>query len=250
MSSNASATGSIQDASAAENEGLENTEAAQIFKKQLGLLRKRLLNNPKSLHDVFIADGTHAIVWEFKQDKLGAGFIKTFWNLLLRDDYMSTVLQCFVWAAPLKFKRKFIAAIEVHLSDRYPMFKGLSEGWPGQNSIPPYTRPAEVRMKDFELVNTGYLGYMSLGYSAREVDLLVWLEVLRDKQCDDQPCRLGIPTGKREAKGGCPVKIQIPEMLKLLGTGKFKEALELIEQSNPLPNVTVTPVWNGMKKAV
>ncbi|MDD3029406.1 MAG: sulfide/dihydroorotate dehydrogenase-like FAD/NAD-binding protein [Alphaproteobacteria bacterium] len=221
-----------------ENDDFENTEAAQLLRKQLELLRKRLLNDPKSLRDIFIADGEHAIVWEFKQDNLGAGFIKAFWNLLLRDDAMGVVLQRFVWALPLKFKRKFIAALDAHLSDRYPMFKGLSEGWPGQNSIPPYTRPAEERMKDFELVNAGYLGYQSLGYSAREVDLLVWLEVLRDKQCDDRPCQCGISTGKGEPKGGCPVKIRIPDMLKLLGEGKYKEALEIIEQSNPLPNVT------------
>ncbi len=53
------------------------------------------------------------------------------------------------------------------------------------------------------------------GYSAREVDLFVWLEVLRDKQCDDRPCEIGAAiAGKAETKGGCPVKIHIPEMLK------------------------------------
>ena len=151
---------------------------------------------------------------------------------------MSSILLRFIWNIPLKFKRKFIAAIDAHLSDRYPMFKGLSQGWPGQNSIPPYIRPPQERAKDFDLVNQGYLGYMGLGYSAREVDLLVWLEVLRDKQCEDRPCEIGIPRPGAEAKGGCPVKIHIPEMLQLLGTGKFKQALELIEGCNPLPNVT------------
>ena len=80
---------------------------------------------------------------------------------------------------------------------------------------------------------------MSQGYSAREVDLFVWLEVLRDKQCDDRPCEIGVLlAGRAEPKGGCPVKIHIPEMLDLLGTGRFREALELIESCNPLPNVT------------
>ncbi|MBI2713301.1 MAG: sulfide/dihydroorotate dehydrogenase-like FAD/NAD-binding protein [Rhizobiales bacterium] len=218
---------------------LEHSEAFEVFQKQLGLLRKRLLNDPQSLRQVFVDDGTQAIVWEFKQDKLGGNFIKTLWNLLLRDDDMSSILQRFIWNVPLKFKRKFIAAIDAHLSDRYPMFKGLSQGWPAQNSIPPYIRPPEVRAKDFDLVNQGYLGYMSLGYSAREVDLLVWLEVLRDKQCEDRPCEIGVPVeGNAENKGGCPVKIHIPEMLELLGTGRFKQALELIEGCNPLPNVT------------
>jgi glutamate synthase (NADPH/NADH) small chain len=87
-------------------------------------------------------------------------------------------------------------------------------------------RPAEERAKDFGLVNQGYLGYMGLGYSAQEVDLFVWLEVLRDKQCEDRPCEIGVPVeGKAENKGGCPVKIHIPEMLQLLGTGRFREAM-------------------------
>jgi len=222
-----------------EIEELEHSAAFEVFQKQLGLLRKRLLNSPQSLRQVFIDDGTQAIVWEFKQNELGGNFTKTLWNLLLRDDDMSTILLRFIWNIPLKFKRKFIAAIDAHLSDRYPMFKGLSLGWPAQKSIPPYIRPPEERAKDFALVNQGYLGYMSLGYSAREVDLLVWLEVLRDKQCEDRPCEIGVPVeGNAENKGGCPVKIHIPEMLELLGTGRFKQALELIEGCNPLPNVT------------
>ncbi len=222
-----------------ELEELETSEALHVFKKQLGLLRKRLLNDPKSLRQVFIDDGTHAIVWEFRQDQLGAAFTKTLWDLLLRDDDMSTILQRFIWALPLKYKRKFIAAIDAHLSDRYPMFKGLSKGWPAENYIPPYVRPAEERAHDFDLVTMGYLGYRTLGYSPREVDLLVWLEVMRDKQCEDKPCEVGVLVqGRKQPKGGCPVKIHIPEMMDLLGTGRFKEALKLIESCNPLPNVT------------
>jgi glutamate synthase (NADPH) small chain len=222
-----------------ELEELESSEALQVFKKQLGLLRKRLLNDPKSLRQVFVDDGTHAIVWEFQQEKLGGAFIKTLWDLLLRDDDMSTILQRFVWALPLKFKRKFIAAIDANLSDRYPMFKGLSKGWPAESFIPPYVRPAEQRAQDFDLVTMGYLGYRTIGYSAREVDLFVWLEVLRDKQCEDRPCEVGVlAAGKKVPKGGCPVKIHIPELMDLMGQGKFKDALKLIEDCNPLPNVT------------
>ncbi len=227
------------DATRHEMEELARSEAVELFQKQLALLRKRLLQDPNAFRDMFVADGTQAIVWEFRQDELGPAFTRTLWDLLLRGDDMSAILQRFIWNVPLKFKRKFVRAIDVHLSDRYPMFRGLSEGWPGQNSIPPYMRPAEERSRDFGLVNQGYLGYMGLGYSAREVDLFVWLEVLRDKQCEDRPCEIGVPVqGKSEPKGGCPVKIHIPEMLDLLGTGRFRQALELIEGCNPLPNVT------------
>ncbi len=217
---------------------LEGSEAFDVFQKQLGLLRKRLLNDPQSLRQMFITDGTQAIVWEFKQEALGAAFTKALWKILLRDDDMSAILQRFIWAIPLKFKRKFIAAIDAHLSDRYPMFKGLSQNWPGQNFIEPYVRPAEVRKNDFDLVTMGYLGYLTQGYTQREVDLLVWLEVLRDKQCEDRPCEVGLCDDKGRKKGGCPVVIHIPDMLNLLGQGKFKDALKLIQSCNPLPNVT------------
>ncbi len=86
------------------------------------------------------------------------------------------------------------------------MFDGLSTDWPAGNSIPPYVRGAEDRAHDFELVNQGYLGYMSLGYTARDVDLFVWLEAMRDKQCAEKPCELGIFLAEcKEPTGGCPV---------------------------------------------
>ena len=222
-----------------ELEQLEHSDAVELFQKQIALLQKRLVSNPGFFQQVFIDEGTNAIAWEFQQEELSAGFTKTFWNLLLRGDDMSTVLLRFVWNIPLKFKRKFIRAIERHLTDRYPMFKGLSEGWPGANNIPPYIRPPEERSQDFDLVNQGYLGYMGLGYSFREVEMFVWLEVLRDKQCDDRPCELGLPKmDGGENEGGCPVKIHIPELLHLMGEGKFRQAFQLIKEANPLPNVT------------
>ncbi|MCJ7453729.1 MAG: FAD-dependent oxidoreductase, partial [Steroidobacteraceae bacterium] len=210
-----------------------------ILQTQLSLLKRHLLNDPRSLRSVFVADGVQAIAWEFQQEVLSASFTRALWELLLRDDEMSTILLRFIWFMPLKFKRRFIKAIDTHLAERYPMFRGLSEGWPGETCIPPYIRPPEQRSQDFELVNQGYLGYMNLGYSAREVELFVWLEVLRDKQCQDRPCEIGVLLkNKQEPTGGCPVKIHIPEMLDLLGQGKFRQALELIEGCNPLPNVT------------
>ncbi len=222
-----------------EIRALEHSEAVELFQKQIGLLQRRLVNDPQFFRQVFIAEGTNAIAWEFQQEELSGAFTKMLWNLLLRGDDMSALLQRFLWNIPLKFKRKFIRAIDEHLSDRYPMFRGLSQGWPGENSIPPYIRPPEERAKDFDLVNQGYLGYLGLGYDFREVELLVWLEVLRDKQCDDRPCEIGLPVMDRgENKGGCPVKIHIPQVLHLMGEGKFKQALQLIKESNPLPNVT------------
>jgi glutamate synthase (NADPH/NADH) small chain len=232
-------TASALEATRSQLEQLEQSEAVEVFQKQLALLKKRLLADPKSLRTMFVSDGVQATAWEFQQEELGETFTRTLWDLLLRDDEMSAILLRFIWAIPLKFKRKFVKAIDTHLSGRYPMFKGLSDGWPGENFIPPYIRPPEERSQDFALVNQGYLGYMNLGYSAREVELFVWLEVLRDKQCQDKPCEVGIVIhGRAEPKGGCPVKIHIPELLDLLGQGKFRQALELIEGCNPLPNVT------------
>ena len=168
---------------------------------------------------------------------LSRDFTLGLWDMLLRGDDISTLVQQFIWNAPLRYKIKFIQAIDRHLSDRYPMFKGLSKGWPTESHIVPYVRPADQRKDDFDLVTTGYLGYRELGYSMREVDLIVWLEVLRDKQCDDRPCENGCIVNGLKV-GGCPVVIHIPDMVNLLGQGKLKEALELIQECNPLPNVT------------
>ena len=218
---------------------LEHSEAVELFQKQVALLKKRLVNDPQFFQQTFITEGINAITWELQQQELGENFTRTLWDLLLRNDDMSTLLLRFLWNIPLKFKRKFVRAIDTHLSERYPMFKGLSDGWPGANNIPPYIRPPHERTGDFDLVNQGYIGYMGLGYSFREVELFVWLEVLRDKQCDDRPCELGLPKmDGGENEGGCPVKIHIPEMIHLMGEGKFRQAFELIKEANPLPNVT------------
>ncbi len=222
-----------------ELENLAKTDEVELFQQQMTLLRKRLLADPKMFRQTFIDEGLRAIGWEFQQEDLGRDFTRAFWDLLLRNDAMSTALMRFVWDVPLKFKRKFIHALDVHLSERYPMFKGLSVNWPAENALAPYIRPAEERKHDFDLVTQGFLGYMKLGYTPREADLFVWLEVLRDKQCDDRPCEFGLKVADQpKNKGGCPVKIHIPEMIDLIGHGRFKDALKLIQGSNPLPNVT------------
>jgi glutamate synthase (NADPH/NADH) small chain len=227
------------DTTRSQLEALEHAAAVEVFHSQMALLQRRLLQEPQAFRDMFIADGANAVVWEFRQPELSPEFVRTFWDLLLRDDDTSKVLMRFVWNVPLGLKRKFIRALDRDLSDRYPMFKGLSEDWPAGNFIPPYIREPDERTKDFGLVNQGYLGYMNIGFSAREVELFVWLEALRDKQCEERPCEVGVHVaGKFVPKGGCPVKIHIPEMLDLIGTGRFREALALIENCNPLPNVT------------
>ncbi|GAA4397770.1 hypothetical protein GCM10023168_03070 [Fodinibacter luteus] len=207
--------------------------------QQLELLRRRLEAEPQAFREMFIEDGMNAVTWEFAQQDLSEAFTKAMWEVLLREDDSSKVLMRFVWALPLSRKRKFIRAIDAFLSDRYPMFAGLSEGWPASNAIPPHIREPEEREKDFGLVNEGYLGYMNVGLTRAEVDLLVWLEALRDKQCEEKHCEVGIMiAGRSEPQGGCPVKIHIPQVLELVGTGKFHEAMELIESCNPLPDVT------------
>ena len=221
---------------------LEHSAAVETFNAQLDLLRRRLLADPTSFREMFIEEGMQAIAWEFRQEELSKKFTKALWEMLLRDDDASKVLMRFLWTVPLKLKRKFVRAIDAHLSSRYSMFDGLSVDWPAGNAIPPYVREPAARSQDFELVNQGYLGYMRLGYSAREVELFVWLEAMRDKQCEEKPCEIGVHlnpgAAKPEITGGCPVRIHIPQVLELVGTGHFQEAMELIESCNPLPDVT------------
>lgn len=218
---------------------LEHSDEVETFNRQLDLLKRRLVSDPSAFRQMFIDDGVAAVMWEFSQDELSPDFAKQMWDVLVREDDASRVLMRYVWALPLKGKRKFIRALDTHLSDRYPMFKGLSKDWPAGNSIPPHIREPEARSHDFGLVNEGYLGYMNEGLTRAEVDMLVWLEALRDKQCDEKPCEVGVHlAGKPQPKGGCPVKIHIPKVLELVGTGRFHEAMELIESCNPLPDVT------------
>ena len=222
-----------------EVEALEGTDGVEAFNRQLELLKRRLITEPQAFREMFISDGMQAVAWEFGQPELSADFVQAMWAMLQRDDDASAVLMRFVWNLPLSMKRKFIRGLDHHLSARYPMFDGLSVDWPAGNTIPPYIREADERAHDFELVNKGWLGYMDLGYTARDIDLLVWLEALRDKQCAERPCELGeFLAGHKEPKGGCPVKIHIPEMMELIGNGRFREALEMLESCNPLPNVT------------
>ena len=218
---------------------LEHSESVESFTHQMDLLKRRLLTEPRAFRELFISEGMQAVAWEFQQPELGPEFTRTLWSMLLREDDAGTLLMRFLWNLPLGKKRMFIRAIDAHLSDRYPMFDGLSKDWPAGNSIPPYVRGPEDRAHDFGLVNQGYLGYMNLGYTARDIDLFVWLEAMRDKQCSDKPCELGIFLNEcKEPTGGCPVQIHIPEMIELVGNGRFREALQLIESCNPLPDVT------------
>ncbi len=212
---------------------------SEPFEQQVELLRRRLVADPRAFREMFISDGMQAVAWEFRQSELSPEFVRALWAMLLRGDDSSTVIMRFIWSLPLGMKRKFIRAIDTHLSDRYPMFDGLSKNWPSGSWIPPYIREAEDRAHDFGLVNEGYLGYLDIGYSSRDVDLFVWLEVLRDKQCEEKPCELGVfLAGCSTPKGGCPVSIHIPQVIDLIGNGKFRDALELLEGSNPLPDVT------------
>ena len=227
------------EASRTEVTELEHATEVEEFHQQMELLRRRLLAEPTAFRQMFISDGMAAVAWEFSQPDLGKEFTETLWGLLSRGDDVSVMFMRFMWNLPLGKKRMFIRAIDTHLSDRYPMFAGLSKGWPASVSIPPYIRDPESRSKDFGLVNQGYLGYMNLGFTRADVDLFIWLEALRDKQCAEKPCELGIFLAEhKEPKGGCPVKIHIPDMLELVGNGRFHEALELIEGANPLPGVT------------
>ncbi len=208
------------------------------FEAQLTVLKRSLAADPKQFSGLFIAGGMAAVAAEFRAGELSASFTRLLWDMLLRTDDAGRLVMRFLWDLPLRGKRTFIRALDAHLTDRYPMFAGLSRNWPAGSHVGPYLRPPEVRKHDFELVNMGYLGYLEVGYSQREVDLFVWLEALRDKQCAESPCELGELLASGHRKGGCPVQIHIPALLELLGQGKFAEALALLEECNPLPNVT------------
>ncbi|MDR1449277.1 MAG: FAD-dependent oxidoreductase, partial [Propionibacteriaceae bacterium] len=214
--------------------------ASGLLAGQLALLRRRLADDPRSFRDLFIADGMATVAAEFAQGaELDAVVMNRLWETLLQGGDPAVLLMRFIWNLPVGRKRIFLRGVDKHLSDRYPMFRGLSQQWPAENGIGPYIRSPEQRCDDFGLVNKGYIGYLDLGYSLREVELFVWLEAIRDKQCAERPCELGAcGPGQLLPKGGCPVRIHIPRMFELIGQGRFDEALAMLESCNPLPDVT------------
>lgn len=210
-----------QDGAPAPQKDADDREALQAFEKQFGLLRKRLLNDPRSLRQVFIDDGARAIAWEFRQDRLGQEFTRTLWNLLLRDDDMALILQRFIRSLPLRLKHKFIAALDAHLSARYPMFEGRSKDWPAERFVPAYVHLADLRARDFDLVTVGYIGYRTLGYSAREADLFAWLEGLRNKQDNGDACEAGPASpGQEDVHGQLPGGDPPPGHAELAGAAQ------------------------------
>ena len=85
-----------------------NTYAAQPAAWAISyLLKRRLLTEPRAFRELFISDGMQAVAWEFQQPELGADFVRSLWQMLLRDDDSSTVLMRFLWDLPLGMKRKF-----------------------------------------------------------------------------------------------------------------------------------------------
>ncbi|MCL1838759.1 MAG: sulfide/dihydroorotate dehydrogenase-like FAD/NAD-binding protein, partial [Propionibacteriaceae bacterium] len=220
---------------------LTQSPDSAAFHSKLQVLERALKTDPRQFRNTFITEGMEVVTQRFRgREPLDAEFITGLWEVLLRGDDSSVVLMRFLWGLPVARKRLFIQALDEHLSQRYPIFKGFSDGWPMNAAIPPHIRKPEDRNQDFDLVNTGYLGYMDVGYTLREVELLVWIESIRDKQCKDSPCELGklLAKDSEERTGGCPVQVHIPVMFDLIASGKFDEALLMLEESNPLPNVT------------
>ena len=72
----------------------------------------------------------------------------------------------------------------------------------------------DVRNKNFLEVATGYTEEMAIN------------EAKRCLHCKNRPC-----------VAGCPVNVQIPEFIQLVGEGKFKEAYLKIAETNSLPAV-------------
>ncbi|MDR1806805.1 MAG: sulfide/dihydroorotate dehydrogenase-like FAD/NAD-binding protein [Propionibacteriaceae bacterium] len=201
---------------------------------------KRLAAEPELLDAPFSPAALVALAAEFRPGStLEEPVVTKLWAVMEAGGDGAALVQRFLWGLPIGRKRIFLRAVDQFLSARYPMFAGLSESWPASNGVGPVVRDAWDRSNDFGLVNTGYLGYLDLGYSLRDVELIVWLEAMRDNQCPEHYCELGkcLP-GTTTLFGGCPVQIHITRMFELLGQGRFDQALELLEECNPLPDVT------------
>ena len=131
------------------------------------------------------------------------------------------------------------------------MFKGLSEGWPGESVHPALHPPAggaRARLR------TGQPGLSRLHeprlQRARSASCSSGSRCCATSSARTGPAKSACCVhGKAEPKGGCPVKIHIPEMLDLLGNGKLprgagadRELQSAAERHRPrLPAGTAVP---------
>ncbi|WP_457570118.1 NADPH-dependent glutamate synthase [Desulfurobacterium sp.] len=83
-----------------------------------------------------------------------------------------------------------------------------------KNRVPVPERPAEERIKDFNEVKLGYTPELAMEEAKRCI------------QCPTQPC-----------VEGCPVRVPIPQFIKLIAEGKFVEAARKIKEENILPSI-------------
>ncbi|WP_456396329.1 NADPH-dependent glutamate synthase [Desulfurobacterium sp.] len=83
-----------------------------------------------------------------------------------------------------------------------------------KSRIPVPERPAEERIKDFNEVKLGYTPELAMEEAKRCI------------QCPTQPC-----------VEGCPVRVPIPQFIKLIAEGKFVEAARKIKEENILPSI-------------
>ena len=195
-----------------EIEELEHSEAFEVFQKQLGLLRKRLLNSPQSLRQVFIDDGTQAIVWEFKQDAA---------RRQVHQDAVEPAAarrRHELDPAALHLEPAAQVQAQVHRRDRRPSVGPLSDvQGPVEELARRRTsfRPTSARPRSATRTSNSSPWAISdtrtQGYSAREVDLFVWLEVLRDKQCDDRPCEVGVSCWARSSRAAARSRSTFPK---------------------------------------
>lgn len=84
----------------------------------------------------------------------------------------------------------------------------------GDGRQPMPERPAEERVQDFYEVPLGYTPEQAI------------VEAKRCLQCKRPLC-----------VSGCPVKVQIPEFIKLVSEGRFSEAARKIKETNALPAI-------------
>jgi glutamate synthase (NADPH/NADH) small chain len=89
-------------------------------------------------------------------------------------------------------------------------------------------QPPAERIKNFNEVPQGYTAEQAIA------------EALRCLEC-----------GRAECMNGCPVNVQIPTFLKLVGAGDFRGAIALVKDTNSLPAITgrVCPQEQQCEKA-
>ena len=204
-------------------EVLEHSESVESFNHQMDLLKRRLLTEPRAFRELFISEGMQAVAWEFGQPGAGAGVHpRPVVDAAARGRHQHPAD-----AVPLEpalgQSACSSAAIDAHLSDRYPMFDGLSQGLARGQQHPAVRARRRGSRPRLRAGQPGLPGLRGPGlHRARHRPARLAGGPARQAVLGQAPCELGVFLNDVQDPRAAAVPIHIPEVLELVGNGRLR----------------------------